>query len=175
MAAKKSLYFYFYMVIFDIEDLCMEAGMDREAVERIALDIMRRAEMLALATNGGEPYPQVRALFNLRNPGQFPGLAAFFEDKGLAVYLGTNTSSIKAKEVGVDPWVTVYFVIPAEIRGLALSGKAVIDPGAREELWVEDWERYYPSGRHDPDYTILRIDPLRARGWSSGQSFDTSL
>jgi len=51
--------------------------------------------MLSLATRGGEPYPMVRALFNLRNPGQFPGLAPFFADKGLAVYLGTNTSSVK--------------------------------------------------------------------------------
>jgi general stress protein 26 len=146
--------------------------MDRESFSVAARDIMGRAEMLSLATRGGEPYPMIRALFNLRNPGQFPGLVAFFADKGLAVYLGTNTSSAKVGELAEESWASVYFMIPGEFKGLMLSGRAVPDETAREQLWVDGWDRYYPQGRHDPDYTVLRLDPVRARGWYAGEPFD---
>jgi general stress protein 26 len=42
-------------------------------------------------------------------------------------------------------------------------------------MWVEGWEIYYPKGRDDPDYTVLRVDPLRARGWASMSAFDVEL
>ena len=71
--------------------------------------------------------------------------------------------------------MSVYFMLPDEFKGLCLSGRAVADPLARAALWVEGWEMYYPAGPDDPDYTVLRIDPDRARGWSSSRSFDFDL
>jgi len=141
----------------------------------IAAEIIRRADMLCLGTRGAEEYPLMRALFNLRNPERFPTLADFFEDKGLTVYLGTNTSSAKLAQVQAQPWVSVYYMIPAEFKGLMLAGKAVPDPEARKAIWVEGWERYYPMGRDDPDYQVLRIEPVRARGWFEGRAFDVDL
>jgi general stress protein 26 len=149
--------------------------MEKRELEALALPIMERAEMITLATMAGDPYPHVRALFNLRNKAAFPGLAAYQADKGLSVFLGTNTSSIKAKEIGEAPWVSVYFMIPAEFRGLMLSGKALPDPEARAALWVDGWEMYYPAGMDDPDYIVFRVDPVRARGWSSATAFDVEL
>jgi pyridoxamine 5'-phosphate oxidase len=153
----------------------MEARMNRESFSALAPDIIERAEILSLATKGEEPYPMIRALFNLRNPRQFPGLAPFFADKGLAVYLGTNTSSVKVGELAGESWASVYFMLPGEFKGLMLSGRALADGSAKEQLWVEGWERYYPRGRLDPDYTVLRLDPVRARGWNAGESFDFAL
>jgi general stress protein 26 len=149
--------------------------MERRELETLARDIMERADMLALATIGVDPYPHVRALFNLRNRERFPGLADYQSGKGLSVFLGTNTSSIKLREIAEDPWVSIYFMIPQEFKGLCLSGKAVEDRDARSALWVEGWELYYPKGREDPDYSVLRVDPLRARGWSSLSVFDLTL
>jgi general stress protein 26 len=149
--------------------------MDRNELETLALDIMSRADMVTLATMGADPYPHMRALFNLREAERFPGLAAYQSDKGLAAYLGTNTSSIKICETGKAPWVSVYYMIPSEFKGLCLSGKAIPDAEARASLWVEGWEMYYPKGRDDPDYTMLRVDPVRARGWNSMSAFDVAL
>jgi len=149
--------------------------MDRNTFESLAADIMGRADMLSLATVGTEPYPHVRALFNLRDAKRFPSLAAYQTDKGLSIYLGTNSSSSKLREIDEEPWVSVYFMIPSEFKGICLSGKAMADPEARAALWVEGWEMYYPAGREDPDYTVLRIDPLRAKGWSSAAAFDFEL
>jgi general stress protein 26 len=141
----------------------------------LALDIMSRADMLSLATTGAEPYPQVRAILNLRNARQYPGLAAFHADRGLSIFISTNSSSIKVREVGAEPWVSAFFMLPSEYRGICLSGRAVVDPEAREAIWVEGWELYYPKGREDPDYTILRVDPIRVRGWSDRSPFDVRL
>jgi general stress protein 26 len=149
--------------------------MDRKELDSFAADLMGRAEMLTLATMGGDPYPHLRALFNLREAKRFPGLAAYQADKGLSVYLGTNTASIKIREVGAEPWVSVYYMVPGEFKGLCLSGRAVADPAARAAMWVEGWEIYYPQGRDDPDYTMLRVDPVRARGWASMSAFDFEL
>ena len=149
--------------------------MERDGLEATARYIMDRADMLVLATTAGEEYPYQRALFNLRNKAQFPGLAPFFEGKGLGVYLGTNTSSIKVAQLGRDAWASAYFMIPGEFMGICLSGRAVPDSEAREAIWVEGWERYYPAGRGDPDYSLLRIDPVRARGWCAARPFDFEL
>ena len=149
--------------------------MDRNELESLALDIMGRADMLTLTTMGKEPYPHVRALFNLRDAKRFPSLVSYQADKGLSVYLGTNTSSIKLREIGEEQWVSVYYMIPSEFRGLCLSGIAIPDAEARASLWVEGWEMYYPASRDDPDYTVLRVDPVRARGWNSMSAFDMEI
>ena len=149
--------------------------MDKREFEALALDVMGRADMVVLATMGGEPYPRMRALFNLREAKRFPSLADYQRDKGLAVFLGTNTSSTKVRETGAEPWVSVYYMIPSEFKGICLSGKAFPDAEARAAIWVEGWELYYPLGRGDPDYTMLRVDPVRARGWNSMSAFDVEL
>jgi general stress protein 26 len=149
--------------------------MDRKELEALALDIMGRSDMVILATMGKDPYPHTRALFNLRDARRFPGPAAYQADKGLSVFLSTNSSSIKVHEVGESPWVSVYFMVSSEFKGLQLSGRAVPDPEARAALWMRGWEIYYPKGRDDPDYTVLRIDPVRARGWNSAAAFDLEL
>jgi len=149
--------------------------MDRTEFQALASEVLGRAEMLTLATMGADPYPHMRALFNLRETRRFPQLAAYQADKGLSVYLGTNASSIKARELGEAPWASVYFMIPSEFKGICLSGRVLVDSSAREALWVEGWELYYPKGRTDPDYSVLRLDPVRARGWSSFAAFDLEL
>ena len=81
--------------------------MDRIELESLALDIMGRADMVTLATMGKEPYPHVRALFNLRDAKRSPSLASYQADKGLSVYLGTtptircSVSIRSAREAGV--------------------------------------------------------------------------
>jgi general stress protein 26 len=149
--------------------------MKREDFNAAAVDIMERSGDLMLATQGGDGYPHMRMVFNLRNRQRFPTLAGFFADKGLAVYLGTNTSSVKARQIGSDARVTVYYAVPEEFKGLMLCGRAVPDAEAKAALWVDGWERYYPQGRTDPDYTVFRFDPVLARGWYAGKPIEFKL
>jgi len=56
---------------------------------------------------------------------------------------------------------------PREFKGICVSGRAVADPEARAALWVEGWEMYYREGeRRIRTTAVLRVDPVRARGWS---------
>ena len=49
---------------------------------------------------------------------------------------GRTSSSAKLREIEAERWVSVYFMLPAEFKGLCLSGRAVVDPRARAALWV---------------------------------------
>ena len=58
-----------------------------------------------------------------------------------------------------------------------LSGKIEIetDLEIKRQIWQDGWERYYPQGPTDPDYTVLRLRPLLARGWYQGKPFKFKL
>jgi general stress protein 26 len=82
------------------------------------------------------------------------------ENEGLrAVWFSTNTSSRRVAQLRRDPRVSVYFVDFENWMGLMLVGEVEIlqDRASRERLWRDGYERYYPLGVNDPDYTVLRF------------------
>ena len=70
--------------------------------------------------------------------------------------------------------VSVYFCDPGKFHGLMLVGKIdiVTDQGLKKQIWQDGWERYYPDGADDPDYTILRLLPAYAKGWDKSAPFE---
>lgn len=140
--------------------------MDAGDAKRLSRELMETAEAAYVTTVDEAGFPQTRAMFNLRRIGQFPGLAALFEDhkNDFLVYFTTNTSSSKIGHMRKNPKVSAYYCMPSEFRGLALSGemKIVADGAEKERVWQQGWERYYPGGIHDPDHTVLRLHPLVA-------------
>lgn len=132
----------------------------------LAADLLARAEA-AIVTTLANGRPQTRAMFNLRRREQFPGLVPFFAEhgNGYAIYLTTNTSSPKVAEVRANPAASIYFAMPQEFLGLMLGGdlEIVTDHALREALWQPGWDRYYPQGPHDPDHTLLRLQPTEAK------------
>jgi general stress protein 26 len=153
-------------------------AMDFDLFKQVSRRLMESAEAVFLATSS-EGFPEIRALFNLRNRMKFPTLTGFFARRAdnLDVYLFTNTSSKKVAQLRQNPCSSLYFCDPGAVHGLLLSGKmeTVGDRAVKEELWVEGWERYYPGGVQDPDYTVLRLKPERARGWHAGAPFQFDL
>lgn len=59
------------------------------------------------------------------------------------------------REIQANRRVSVYYCNPKEVKGVMLGGEVeiVADPGIRNALWNAGWERYYPAGPDDPDYT----------------------
>jgi general stress protein 26 len=141
----------------------------------IALSILERADMAYLSTVGPDGYPHTRAMFNLRNPSWFPKQAPIFADHAddFLVYLTTNTSSWKIRQLMKDPRASIYYCLPLEYEGLLLVGdlEAVDDTAIRHAVWNEGWERYYPGGPDDPDHTVLRMRPQKAEGWHQSRRF----
>ncbi|MHC4696201.1 MAG: pyridoxamine 5'-phosphate oxidase family protein [Planctomycetota bacterium] len=149
--------------------------MNEQEIRQFSVDLMETAEAVYVTTIGCDGFPQTRAMFNLRNKAQFPTLSGLFAARGqeLFMYLSTNTSSTKMDEIRRNPAVSLYFCRPAEFFGLMLGGtiEVVTDTALKKRIWQNGWERYYPAGPEDPDYTVLRLAPAFAKGWNRSGSF----
>lgn len=153
---------------------------DRHAVLQVCRDIMRESEVVYLTSLDEDGAPSTRAVFNLRREGQFPALRHLYAVEGdsLLVYITTNTSSEKVRQMRRDARIALYYCIPHTFHGAMLAGRAVevTDEAAKDGIWQPGWEIYYPGGMHDPDYTIIRLDVARVRGWlGEGGPFDLRL
>ena len=140
-----------------------------------SLELLASADAAYVTTIDIDGYPQTRCMFNLRNKSEFPGLEGIFKEhaEDLMLLFSTNNSSDKIAQIKSNSAVCIYYCVPNEFHGLMLAGNIEIvdDPGIREEIWQEGWERYYPKGPHDPDHTVLRLYPKKAKGWHQGQPF----
>jgi general stress protein 26 len=143
--------------------------------KKAAITLMETAPCIYLATINDDGYPYIRCLFNLRNKEQFPQLKAFFQKQDdFLTYISTNTSSKKLNQIRVNPNVSVYYCRPEEFFGLMFPGRIEIvdEISVKKALWIDGWERYYPTGVEDPDYTVLRLKPTLARGWYKSNKFE---
>lgn len=149
--------------------------MNTEEIKRASLELLYSAEAAYVTTIDEDGLPQTRCMFNLRNKSKFPKLIDMFSEHqdDFMIYLSTNTSSEKVAQIKKNPAVCVYYCLPKDFHGMMLSGNIEIvdDPKIRETLWHDGWERYYPTGPHDPDHTVLRLRPAKAKGWYKGRAF----
>jgi general stress protein 26 len=117
----------------------------KEAMEQ-ALALANRSTIAMLGTYGAG-YPDIRAMIKNENAGL------------KTIWFTTNTSSKKVEQLKKNQKACVYFVDVDRRMGLRLIGIIDIlqDPESRQRLWREGFERYYPLGVSDPDYSVLRF------------------
>jgi general stress protein 26 len=153
--------------------------MTEPAKRQFVLQLITTAPATYLATIGPDGGPEIRAMLNLRNRQQYPGLvelyAAHADD--LLVYLTTNTSSAKLDQIRANPAAALYFCDPASFHGVMLAGplRIVTDAPLKRRIWQDGWQQYYPGGPDDPDYTILSLHSTVAKGWHGGGRFELSV
>ncbi|MGB7054267.1 MAG: pyridoxamine 5'-phosphate oxidase family protein [bacterium] len=149
--------------------------MDEKEIKEACLSLLESADAAYVTTIDEQGYPQTRCMFNLRNKERFPKLIEMFEDHAddFMILFTTNTSSAKIAQIKKNPAVCVYYCKTEEFHGLMLAGNIEIlnDPKIKEQLWHDGWERYYPTGPNDPDHTVLKLLPIRAKGWYKGRQF----
>ena len=138
--------------------------------------LMEVADRAYLSTIGEDGFPHTRAILNLRNPAIYPHLAELFDAHrdDFLVYVTTNTSSAKVRQIRQDPRGSVYYCHPKRFRGVLLVGEIeIVDSSSiRHTLWTDGWEVYYHGGADDPDHTVLRLRPTYASGWSGSERFE---
>lgn len=153
--------------------------MNTEEAKRFALGLMEASETVYLTTIDDHGFPQTRAMLNLRNALQHPTLVELFapHKDDLLVYFTTNTSSAKMGHIGANPAVSAYYCVPAYFHGLMLGGtiEVVADARLKKAFWQPGWDMYYPGGADDPDYAILSLLPVLAKGWHGSGRFDFRL
>ena len=151
--------------------------MDVSEIRRQCLEVMTTAPAVFITVIGEDGFPRTRAVLNLRNRTQYPNHAHLYaqHDEDFMVFISTNTASKKREEIEANPRIGLYYSLPESFLGLSLIGRAEVieDLEIKRAVWVDGWEQYY-SGTgtpEDPDYTLLRILPVEARGWLAGTKF----
>lgn len=149
---------------------------DPEEIKKTVLELIETSRAAYLSTVSENGYPYIRALLNMRSREQYPDQTGLFEghQNDFMLLFSTNTSSGKIAQVKANPKVSAYFCKPDIFHGAMLAGdiEIVDDPKIKHALWNEGWEKYYPSGRDDPDYTVLRLFPKIVRGWLGWGTFE---
>ncbi len=145
----------------------------------LALSVMEVVDRAYLTTLTADGYPETRAILNLRNPSLYPGQAELFaaHRDDLLVYVTTNTSSEKIRQIERSWHGCVYYCHPKEFRGVALVGDLAIvrDSAVRHALWNEGWTIYYPGGVDDPDNAVVSLRPRWVRGWYERGRFEFAI
>ena len=124
--------------------------MNEEAAIQKSLELADRAETAMLGTNGDNGYPNIKAMFKMENEGL------------KVIRFSTNTSSKRVSQLTRDKKACIYLVDTKTFEGLMLVGEIEVlrDTKSRQRIWREGFERYYPKGVNDPDYTVLRFTSL---------------
>jgi general stress protein 26 len=132
------------------------------------LQIMKKASIVYLTNVDENGFPSTRAMLNLKNPGEYPGLVAIHdaEENPLTVFLTTNTSSRKFAEIQQNGKACLYYCEPQKFLGVLLQGdvEIITDDALRQKAWQKGWEMYYPAG--DSDYTLLRFVPTNLKTYA---------
>jgi general stress protein 26 len=121
--------------------------MEKQQAMDEALALANAAQIAMLGTNGDDGYPNIKAMIKMENEGL------------KTIWFSTNTSSRRIGQLERDSKASVYFVDFEQWMGLMLVGEVAIlqDTASKERLWREGYERYYPLGVTDPDYSVLRF------------------
>jgi general stress protein 26 len=156
-----------------------ETEMEREIIISNAKSLIETTGIAVLATIDEKGSPDARAMLNLREKEQYPGLVEIFEEseEELVIYFVTSTESSKYGQMKARPDICAYYCNPAGFHGLMLAGKAELieDGDLKERIWRKGWEIYYPGGPTDPMYGVVKLVPQRAKGWYQDGPFDISL
>ena len=93
------------------------------------------------------------------------------------IYLTTNTSSLKVKSFKKNSKACLYFCDKRFFRGIMIKGTVEIldDQESKNMIWQTGDEMYYPEGKTDPDYCVIKFTSLKARYYSNFKSVDVEI
>ena len=157
--------------------------MEEKELKEACLNLMETTDVMYLSTVSSDGFPYNRIMSNLRNKKEYPGLVEIFEQhkEDFLVYIVTSNSSDKMKQIRTNPKVSVYLSVyssvPSEFQCLMLSGEIeeITDKQLKKQLWQDGWEIHWPGGADDPEYTVLMLKPVFARGGYKEAPFEFEL
>lgn len=93
------------------------------------------------------------------------------------IYLTTNTSSRKVSSFKNNSKACLYFCDKRFFRGIMLKGNIEVleDQESKNMIWRTGDTMYYPLGKTDPDYCVLKFTTISARYYSNFKSVDEEI
>jgi PPOX class probable F420-dependent enzyme len=131
-------------------------------VEAAAQALIARTPFATLTTIGEDGAPQSRIV----EP--FP-----LEDT-FTVWIATNGSTRKVRQIERDPRVTLLYFDQAGPGYVSLLGTAAIvrDPADKAKRWKDSWVGFYKDRNRGDDYTLVRVTPTRLEISSPSQKMN---
>lgn len=116
----------------------------------VSRKIIKKSKYCFLITNGEKEWPSARMV------------QPIMEQDTFVLWLGTNPSLRKVKEIENNPYVTLAFGKEKENANLIIHGKATIENSVRDRVkhWIGSWLLFFPSGPKGDDFISIRIEPL---------------
>jgi general stress protein 26 len=112
---------------------------------------IQAAPVSILITRGADGYPAARPMGTLR------------VEEDFTVWYATLSASDKCAQIAADPKAAVYWPNLGEggFAWVMVKGDAdlIQDQAVRDRFWQDEFVRYFPGGRTDASYTIVRVTP----------------
>ncbi len=140
------------MVIFMAMGSSMQqADTDPGRIAEAARAVIGVARYCALITLDADGMPQARAM----DP--FPA------EDDFTVWMATNASTRKVRELADDPRATLYYIDAAGGAYVTLIGSAVVvaDEAEKARHWKTEWNDFCEDGNHGDDYVLVHFVPRR--------------
>ena len=127
--------------------------MTKQKAIKESLSLANKAVFAMFGTVDKKGFPNVRAVLKMEN-------------KGLKkMWFSTNTSSEKVAEIRKNSRTCVYITDLEQWSGLTLKGTSLVlrDMKSRKKIWRKGFEKYYPLGINDPDYSVICFTAEKAK------------
>jgi general stress protein 26 len=134
---------------FNTAQISQSAQNYRDTLIVAAKEIINSARYCALITTDSLGENHVRTM----DP--------FSPEDNMVIWLGTNSSTRKVKEIKKNHNVALYYNDPKGIGYVVINGKAQIidDPEEITKRWKEEWTRFYPN--REKDYILIKVVPKK--------------
>jgi general stress protein 26 len=134
----------------------------RDASKTIG-NIIDKAGVSIISSVDEDGFPNSKAMLP---PRKREGIKHFF--------FTTNTSSMRVRQYLNNRKACIYFFDKRFFKGVMLRGTMEVlhDSAAKEMIWKQGDEMYYPQGITDPDYCVLRFTAQNGRYYSNFKSED---
>ena len=111
--------------------------------------MLKKSKYCFLVSNSNIPWPSARMVEPIIDFDTF------------SIWLGTNPTLRKIREIEENPHVTLAFGSDQENANLIIYGKADIirDVQERKKHWISSWYLFFPSGPKGDDFVSIRIEP----------------
>ena len=93
------------------------------------------------------------------------------------VWFFSAGESRKVAEIEADPSVELSYSDAARFLFISMSGTATIvrDIAKKQELWIEDLERWFEDGPDDEDVVLIKVTPNVVAYWNGEENNEVTL
>lgn len=150
----------------DTQTVVRRMATDRVATIKEVAKLMRDLDFCMLTTRSSDGRLHARPMSN-NGEVEFDGDVWFF----------SAADTRKIEEIEADSSVHLGYVDVENFRFISMTGEAEIirDLDKKQELWIEDLERWFTEGPEDEDVVLIKVSPSVIEYWNGEEQGELTL